>query len=116
MHGTDYLHGIAKTCHEANKAWCEINGDWEQKDWAEAEEWQRNSAIEGVRWRLDNPGAAPDGQHNAWMQSKLADGWVYGEVKDADAKTHPCLVSFDRLPKYQQRKDRLFCSIVDALR
>ena len=116
MYGTDYLHGIAKTCHEANKAWCEINGDWGQKDWVEAKNWQRDSAIKGVIWRLDNPNALPDAQHNAWMEFKIADGWVYGEVKDANTKTHPCLVAYNRLPKYQRCKDQLFNAIVDALR
>jgi hypothetical protein len=46
----------------------------------------------------------------------IKDGWVYGEVKDAEKKTHPCLVPFDQLPLFQQKKDKLFCAIVDALR
>lgn len=41
---------IAKTCHQANKAWCEANGDNSQKDWDEAEDWQRDSAIKGAEF------------------------------------------------------------------
>lgn len=44
-----------------------------------------------------------------------ADGWTYGEVKDAERKTHPTLVPFGDLPAGQQQKDRLFVAIVAAL-
>ncbi len=107
---------IAMVCHAANKAWCEANGDHSQKDWGEAEEWQRESAIKGVQFRMDNPDAGEDAQHNAWMEDKLADGWVYGETKDPEAKTHPCLVPFNELPEFQQKKDALFCGIVDSMK
>lgn len=107
---------IALVCHQANKAWCEANGDPSQKDWVDAEEWQRDSAVKGVLFRLNNPDAGKDLQHNAWMKDKIDSGWVYGEVKDADAKTHPCIVPFDQLPEFQQKKDALFCAIVDALK
>lgn len=53
---------------------------------------------------------------NAWMDDKLKDGWMYGETKDPEAKTHPCLVPFKELPIFQQKKDALFCAIVDALK
>lgn len=112
----DEAYSIAIVCHEANKAWCFVNADESQKGWTEAEEWQRESAIKGVLFKLDNPDAGHDAQHNAWMQDKITDGWVYGEVKDAEAKTHPCIVPFEQLPLFQQKKDALFCAIVDALK
>lgn len=115
-HSNEYLEVIAKVCHEANKAFCESNGDYSQRSWEEAEDWQRQSAITGVAFRINNPDAGHDAQHNSWMQEKINDGWVYGEVKDAEAKTHPCIVPFDQLPKFQQQKDALFCGIVDALK
>jgi len=112
----EYLQKIAKVCHQANKAFCEANNDPSQKDWDEAEDWQRESAIKGVAFRINNPEAGHDAQHNSWMQEKIDAGWVYGEVKDAEAKTHPCIVSFEQLPKFQQQKDALFCAIVDSLK
>ncbi len=108
--------GIAKMCHEANKIWCEQNGDGSQKSWDDAEEWQRESAVKGVVFKLENPDAGHDAQHNSWMKEKVDAGWVYGEVKDAEAKTHPCIVPFEQLPIFQQKKDALFCAIVDALK
>ena len=46
---------------------------------------------------------------------KVADGWGYGETKDPEAKTHPCMVAFDQLPREQQAKDFIFRSIVHAM-
>lgn len=107
---------IAVMCHEANKTWCELNGDNSQKSWDKAEQWQKDSAIKGVEFRINTANAGHDAQHNSWMAEKIADGWVYGEVKDAEKKTHPCIVPFEQLPIFQQKKDALFCAIVDALK
>jgi hypothetical protein len=38
------------------------------KDWDEAQQWQRD-AIK-VEFKLDNPDAGHDAQHNAWMLIK----------------------------------------------
>ena len=107
---------IAIVCHQANKKWCEVNGDETQKDWKNAEEWQKESAIKGVEFRLNNPDAKYDAQHNSWMKEKVDQEWVYGSVKDSEKKTHPCIVPFEQLPIFQQKKDALFCAIVDALK
>jgi hypothetical protein len=107
---------IARVCHSLNREICIIDGDYSQKPWAGAAEWQRDSAIKGVEFRLTNPGAPESAQHDAWMADKIADGWVYGEVKDADAKTHPCLVPFEQLPPMQRLKDAVFCAVVDSLK
>ena len=110
------LVDIAVVCHQANKAWCEVNSDFSQEDWGDAEEWQRESAIKGVQFRFENPDAGESAQHDAWSKDKVEDGWVYGTEKNTYEKTHPCLVPFDELPEFQQKKDRLFCAIVDALK
>lgn len=112
----EYIETIAKVCHDANKSLCEAAGDNSQKSWEEAEQWQKDSAIKGVEFRRKNPKAPHSAQHDAWMQDKINDGWVYGEVKDAEKKTHPCLVPYDQLPIMQQKKDALFQAIVDALK
>lgn len=106
---------IARVCHQANKAWCEAHGDLSQKDWEEAEQWQRDSAIAGVQFALANPEAPDSAQHDAWMADKMREGWVHGDKKDAAAKTHPCIAPFDQLPPEQQAKDRLFRAVVAAL-
>lgn len=111
----EYIEMIARITHQANKAWCESHGDYSQPDWEDAPDWQINSAINGVKFHIGNPDASPSSSHDNWYAEKEADGWVYGEVKDPEAKTHPCMVSFDELPTFQQKKDMLFKSIVKAL-
>ena len=106
---------IARVCHDANASYCHAIGDDSQRSWDDAPEWQRQSAIAGVRFALDNPQAPPSAQHDSWTTAKVADGWVYGPVKDADAKTHPCLVSYEELPVFQRAKDALFQAVVRAL-
>lgn len=109
------IERIARMCHAANRNWCRECGDFSQPRWHEAPEWQRKSAIDGVKFHLDNPDANASATHDNWVAEKLREGWAYGEMKDADAKTHPCMVPFDQLPPEQQAKDRLFRAIVHAL-
>jgi len=107
---------IAQVCHEANRAYCLTLGDTSQVAWADAPDWQKNSAIAGVSFCLDNPDAPPSANHDSWLKQKEADGWKYGEVKDAEKKEHPCFVPYEQLPIEQQKKDALFKAIVAALR
>jgi hypothetical protein len=106
---------IAKTCHEVNRAVCEAFGDFSQKPWDEAEQWQRDSALAGVAFAIANPDAPPSAQHDAWTADKVSAGWVYGSIKDADAKTHPCMVPYDDLPPEQKVKDYTFRAVVKSL-
>lgn len=107
---------IAKVCHEVNRAYCQSLGDTSQPPWDDAPQWQRDSAMKGVALHLNCPMAGPSASHSSWMAEKLVAGWVYGDTKDAEAKTHPCLVPFSDLPAEQQAKDFIFCQIVHSLR
>lgn len=108
------IEEIAEVCHEANRVLQRhLNEDAVSPRWAEAPEWQRESAIDGVR--NARAGASPEESHLNWLEFKEKDGWVYGETKDEDAKTHPCMVPYDELPPEQRSKDALFTSIVRAL-
>lgn len=107
------IAAIAQICHEANRAYCATIGDSGQLPWAEAPAWQRESAIKGVEFAQQ--GSTARSQHESWCADKRTAGWVYGPVKDVDAKTHPCLVDYDQLPVEQQKKDALFRAIVEAL-
>lgn len=108
------LH-VAQVCHEANRAICQAFGDDSQQPFEFAPQWQRESAVKGVAFHMMMPEAPPSLSHESWMAAKLADGWVYGEEKDEEKKTHPCLVPFDQLPKHQQAKDYVFTAIVKTL-
>ncbi len=109
------VEAIAMICHEANMAYCIALGDFSQKHWEDAADWQQESAIKGVEFALAGT-RTPAEQHEAWLADKAADGWTYGTVKDADRKTHPCFVAYDKLPLEQRRKDALFGAVVSALK
>ena len=107
--------GIAAVCHGLNKALCESQGDTSQVDWDKAEDWQKESAVKGVQFALANPTAPPSAQHEAWMADKIAEGWKYGQVKDAVKKEHPALVPYEELPNSQKSKDYIFKQTVAEL-
>lgn len=109
------IESIARICHETNRAYCESLGDISQPYWDEAPDWQKQSAINGVKFHLSGD-HGPEASHESWMAEKVAEGWVYGEVKDPEKKTHHCIVPFDQLPLEQQRKDVLFRSVVHAFK
>jgi hypothetical protein len=105
---------IARVAHETNRAYCFGIGDNSQKRWDEAEQWQRDSAVKGVEFALANPDGPASAQHDAWLADKVRDGWVYGVEKNAELKTHPCLVPYLELPLEQRVKDYLFRHVVAA--
>lgn len=107
---------IAKVAHAINAAFCLSLGDESQPTWDDAPEWQQKSAIAGVEMHLANPDATPEQSHESWLAQKVADGWVYGEVKDAEKKIHPCCRPYDELPPEQKSKDYLFRAVVHALK
>jgi hypothetical protein len=106
---------IARVAHEVNRAYCMSLGDNSQVAWDDAAEWQRFSAIKGVEFALANPEATPEQMHQSWLDQKLADGWTYGLEKDAEKKTHPCMVPYNELPQEQRSKDYLFRAVVRSL-
>ena len=107
---------IARVAHEINRAYCASLGDTSQPAWEDAPDWQQKSAIAGVEMHLANPDATPEQSHESWLAQKIADGWVYGEVKDAEKKQHPCCVPYDELPTEQKAKDHLFRTVVHMLK
>lgn len=109
------IEKIAKVAHEANRAYCESIGDNSQIPWGRAPDWQRESAIDGVKFHLNNPDSQPQDSHENWLKLKFAEGWKYGEVKAVGKKEHPCCVPYDELPIEQRVKDSIFLGIVRAM-
>ena len=44
--------------------------------------------------------------HEVWAESRISQGWVYGEQRDDEKKTHPCLVPYEELPEEEKEYDR----------
>jgi hypothetical protein len=112
------IEQIARVCHEANRAYCATLGDFSQPLWDAAPDWQRKSAITGVEFHLktlrEGMDPKPSASHDSWLAEKKADGWKFGQVKDATLKTHPCYVPYEELPADQKLKDFIFCAVVKA--
>ncbi|KKL86208.1 hypothetical protein LCGC14_1947020 [marine sediment metagenome] len=109
------IEKIAEVAHETNRAYCSTIGDHSQEPWPLAPMWQRESAIDGVKFHLNNPDSQPQDSHENWLKLKLAEGWKYGQVKSEGTKEHPCCVPYDQLPPEQRVKDSLFLGVVRAL-
>lgn len=44
--------------------------------------------------------------HEEWVRGRKAEGWTYGEKRDDDAKTNPCMVPYAELPESEKEYDR----------
>lgn len=62
--------------------------------------------------RIDDPAAL----HQTWMDEYYRMGWVYGDVRDTEAKTHPDLVPYDDLGQLERDKDAVFVALCEIAR
>lgn len=44
--------------------------------------------------------------HDIWAETRISQGWIYGEQRDDNKKTHPCLVEYDNLDEEEKLYDR----------
>lgn len=44
--------------------------------------------------------------HEVWAQTRMDQGWTYGEQRDDAKKQHPCLVAYEELPEEEKEYDR----------
>jgi hypothetical protein len=103
---------VAKTCHEVNRAFCrEVLMDHSHLPWEQTPQSLKDSIFSGVLAHFEDPELTPEESHRKWMEYKSAEGWTFGNNKDADAKTHPCMLPYDQLHKHDRAKDHLFASV-----
>ena len=44
--------------------------------------------------------------HEVWAQSRMEQGWTWGEERSDALKQHPCLVAYEDLPEVEKAYDR----------
>ena len=54
--------------------------------------------------------------HQDWMDAYAKMGWVYGEVRDVEAKTHPDMVPYAELGHLECDKDAVFVALCEIAR
>jgi hypothetical protein len=45
--------------------------------------------------------------HENWSAARMAQGWTYGEIRDDEKKTTPCLVPYAALSEEEKEYDRV---------
>lgn len=111
-----FIREVARLAHEINRAYSAAHGDHSHAPWEQAPDYQRASCIAGVEAHVNAQFTlTPEQSHETWLAYKVAEGWVYGEVKDEVAKTHPCCRPYAELPEIQRVKDALFRAVVHAM-
>ena len=44
--------------------------------------------------------------HELWAETRIKQGWKYGEQRNDELKTHPSLVPYEDLPEEEKEYDR----------
>lgn len=44
--------------------------------------------------------------HEVWSETRINQGWTYGEQRNDELKTHPCLIPYEDLPESEKEYDR----------
>lgn len=44
--------------------------------------------------------------HDVWAQTRISQGWSFGEERNDAAKKHPCLVPYEELSEEEKTYDR----------
>lgn len=108
------IESITRVAYEANRAFCEAQGDFSHGPWDavpnDLKIVARNATI-GIA-TLD---LSAKQSHEMWVSAKRAQGWSHGEKKDSAHKLHPCLVEWDELSFEQQAKDKLWIQVVKSM-
>ena len=74
-------------------------------------------AAAGLTLAPTGPAVAPDtlesrmetlaaAEHDGWMAHRAANGWTFGEKRDAAARRHPSMIPYADLPETEKEKDR----------
>ena len=44
--------------------------------------------------------------HDVWAEGRMKEGWKYGEYRNDNLKTTPCLVPYEKLPESEKEYDK----------
>lgn len=96
---------LARICHEAHLALrIGLNDSADDMHFDALPQERKDVVINQVK--MFREGARVQDVHRAWVEWMLARGWVRGEIRDREKKTHPNLVPYVVLPEEEKAKVR----------
>jgi hypothetical protein len=105
------IEQIAMIVHDALRRYSSFTGE-DKPEWGALDEDRKRITVEGVRFHFSNPDATPAEAHQQWVEEKTKSGWVFSEEYSDERKTHPHLLPFYALTKYQRTKAFLIKEMV----
>ncbi|MBQ6997248.1 MAG: Ryanodine receptor Ryr [Oscillospiraceae bacterium] len=63
-------------------------------------------AVELPQELIDLTEQLAENVHENWAAGRIADGWTYGEKRDDEKRTTPCLVPYAELTEEEREYDR----------
>jgi hypothetical protein len=69
------------------------------------------------RWinRVINENLTPEGLHGAWLDEKVAAGWVFGNMRNEQEKTDPFIRRYKELPSSRKKEYNVFVEIIKTM-
>ena len=110
------LLDIAQECHAKNNELMMMNGEEQRGSWGTLDRHTKFITLKSVIKALENPNLTAKEMHDEWMNNKIEDGWKFGDVKDAELKTHPLIIDFELMNDVDKMKDQNFIDVCNKYR
>lgn len=103
---------VAKNGYEVCRAFELANGFTNDTDWDKLDSTRKDNLVRAVAMLKSNRRAQTSSVHQFWIDNMIDNGWSYGKVYDAEAKTHPDMIDYRSLSPLLRAKDKLFFQTV----
>lgn len=103
---------IAKAGYEVCRAFEISNGITNDTDWEKLDKTRKDNLTKAVGMLRSKKRTHVSSIHESWIDNMIRNGWSYGKVYDAEAKTHPDMIDYRSLSPLHRAKDKLFFQTV----
>lgn len=84
-------------------------------EWDDLDADDQQLHLQLVREYIEHPNWTPEKLHQAWVDTRLLEGWHYAASINLEQRQHPLLVPYNKLSVFDQMKMRLIASVVEGL-
>jgi hypothetical protein len=114
LNATERLACAARAGFEACRVVMAALGE-ESPRWRDLEDGTRLKFISMADSIRLHPERGPEALHGEWCEGMRNLGWIYGDEGDREAKIHPFLIEYERLPYHIRTRDRVFYATAKAV-